>query len=48
MEIQSDLYYPRYLGKVDFRSKNDELSRSADNGSTNNKGLTVLQKSWAY
>ena len=39
--IQSELYYPRYLGVVNFGLKNRRQPRSADNRGANNRGLTV-------
>ena len=40
--IQSDLYYPRYLGILNFGFK------TADNRGVDNRGLKVLHISWAY
>ena len=46
--VQSDLYYPRYLGVLNFGLKNRGIPRSADNRGIDNRNLTVLHISWAY
>ena len=47
MFIQSDLYYLRYLGVLNFGLKNRGQTRSADNGGANDRGLTVFHISRA-
>ena len=46
--LQSDLYYPRYLGVLNFGLTNRGLTRSTDNRGANNRALTVFHISWAY
>ena len=48
--MQSDLYYPRYLGGVDFKAKTmiNKGQRILDTRGMDNRGLAILQKSWEY
>ena len=46
--IQSDLYYPRYWGVLNFGLKNRVSPRYADIRGVDDRGLTVLDISWAY